>query len=43
VVVTKEQTVYQTPVISHSSLKAADDLLYVGLSDLTLKMKIALR
>jgi hypothetical protein len=32
VVVTNEQTVYQTPANSHSSRQAADELLYVSLS-----------
>ena len=32
VIVTNEQTVYQTPANSHSSRQAADELLYVSLS-----------
>ena len=31
-IVTNEQTVYQTPANSHSSRQAADELLYVSLS-----------
>lgn len=43
VIVTNEQTVYQTPANSHSSRQAADELLYVSLSGDTSLYTNALR
>ena len=43
VIVTNEQTVYQTPANSHSSRQAADELLYVSLSGDSLLYENAVR